>query len=91
MIKHQSAPARSSSWQLAEAKNKFSEVFTRTIEEGPQYVTRRGEEIVLLSREEYDALVGAKPKKTFIEHLLSIPKGDIDFPRHTSQRRDIDL
>lgn len=76
-------------WQLAGAKNKFSEVFTRTIEEGPQHVTRRNDEIVLLSRAEYDELTDAKPKKTFIEHLLSIPKADIDFPRDKSPLRDI--
>ena len=28
-------------WQLAEAKNKFSEVFTRALTEGPQRVRRR--------------------------------------------------
>ena len=32
-------------WQLAEAKNKFSEVFTRAMTEGPQRIRRRGEEV----------------------------------------------
>src|SRR5688572_13214479 len=79
-------------WQLAEAKNKFSEVFTRTIEEGPQRVTRRGEEIVLLSAGEYDELVAStKPKKDFIQHLLSIPKGeDLVLTRTKSPMRKIE-
>jgi prevent-host-death family protein len=79
-------------WQLAEAKNKFSEVFTRTIEEGPQRVTRRGEEIVLLSGEAYEELIAAtKPKKNFIKHLLAIPKGTgLDLTREKSYPREID-
>ena len=34
-------------WQLAEAKNKFSELFTRAMTEGPQRVRRRGETVVV--------------------------------------------
>ena len=82
-------------WQLAEANNKFSEVFTRTIEEGPQRMTPSGEEIVLLSGDEYEDLVAAtekaKPTKNFIEHLLAIPKGTgLDLMRDTSAMRDIE-
>lgn len=74
-------------WQLAEAKNKFSEVFTRTIEEGPQFVTRRDQEIVLISRDDYEKLIGEKP--TFVQHLLSIPKvEDIDLSRDKTPMRD---
>ena len=74
-------------WQLAEAKNKFSEVFTKTIEEGPQFVTRRDQEIVLLSKEAYLDLIGERPD--FIQHLLSIPKlDDIDFSRDKTPMRD---
>ena len=80
-----------STWQLAEAKNKFSEVFTRTIEDGPQRVTRRGEEIVLISGDEYEALVHAKPKKNFIEHLLNGPSLEgLDLTRDTSPMRDVE-
>ncbi len=76
-------------WQLAEAKNKFSEVFTRTIEEGPQFVTRRDQEIVLITRDEYDRLTGEAP--SFISHLLSIPKGDdLDLTRDPSYPREIE-
>ena len=34
-------------WQLQEAKNRFSEVVNKALEEGPQTVTRHGEEIVV--------------------------------------------
>jgi len=78
-------------WQLAEAKNKFSEVFTKTIEEGPQFVTRRNQEIVLITREEYDRLTGEKPERSFAQHLLSIPKGnDLDLSRKPSYMREIE-
>ena len=36
------------SWQLQEAKQKFSELVRRTLEEGPQVVTRHGEEVVVV-------------------------------------------
>ena len=74
-------------WQLAEAKNKFSEVFTKAIEEGPQFVTRRDEEIVVLSKDRYLELTGDKPN--FVQHLLSIPKvEDIDLTRDKTPLRD---
>jgi prevent-host-death family protein len=36
------------SWQLQEAKQKFSELVRRTLEEGPQVVTKHGEEVVVV-------------------------------------------
>ena len=36
------------SWQLQEAKNRFSEVVSRALTEGPQTVTRRGTEVVVV-------------------------------------------
>jgi prevent-host-death family protein len=35
-------------WQLQEAKARFSEVVTRALQEGPQTVTRRGREAVVI-------------------------------------------
>lgn len=37
------------SWQLQEAKQKSSELVRRTLEEGPQVVTKHGEEVVASS------------------------------------------
>jgi prevent-host-death family protein len=79
-------------WQLAEAKNKFSEVFTRALSEGPQFVTRRNEEVVILARDEYDRLSGDKQKPDFIEFLLSAPSFEgVDLERDRSPMRDVDL
>lgn len=44
-------------WQLQEAKNKFSQVINEALDKGPQIVTRRGKEIVvILSKEDYGRL-----------------------------------
>jgi antitoxin Phd len=50
-------PRKPRSWQLQTAKAKFSELFRRARSEGPQYVTRQGQEaVVVLPVEEYDRL-----------------------------------
>jgi prevent-host-death family protein len=36
------------SWQLQEAKNKFSELIDRALEEGPQVITRHGVEVAVV-------------------------------------------
>ena len=62
-------------WQLQEAKSRFSEVVDLTITEGPQLVTRRGEEaVVILAAADYRRLVGEGPN--LIDHLLNAPRGE---------------
>jgi len=52
-----SSTRKARTWQLQTAKAKFSEVFRRARSEGPQYVTRQGQEaVVILPAEEYDRL-----------------------------------
>jgi prevent-host-death family protein len=59
-------------WQLQEAKSKFSQVVNLALQEGPQFVTRHGEEVVVvLSAGEYRKLVGPKP--TLLDMLLNSP------------------
>ncbi len=78
-------------WQLAEAKNKFSEVFTRAWNEGPQFVTRRDQEVVVLAKDEYLRLTGEK-KKDFVDFLLDGPRFDgVEIERDKSPMRDIEL
>lgn len=57
---------------MAEAKNRFSELITRTLREGPQRVRRRDQEVVLLSSEDYLRLSGQQAE-AFKAHLLSFP------------------
>jgi antitoxin Phd len=62
-------------WELKEAKSRFSEVVDLTLTEGPQLVTRSGAEaVVVLAAEDYHRLVGEAPN--LIDHLLKAPRGD---------------
>jgi antitoxin Phd len=62
------------SWQLQEAKQRFSELVRRTLDEGPQVVTRHGEEVVVVvPAEEFRRMSGKKPD--FKEYLMSAPEG----------------
>jgi antitoxin Phd len=50
-------------WQLQEAKNKFSEVVEEAISQGPQVITRRGvEAVIVLSYAEYRKLLASRKK-----------------------------
>jgi prevent-host-death family protein len=78
------------SWQLQDAKNRFSEVVEKALTEGPQRVTRRGKPaVVVIAEDEYEKL--RKPSRSFVEHLLSAPKVDIEFERMNFKLRDVDL
>lgn len=80
-------------WQLAEAKNKFSEVFTRAMRDGPQRVCRRNETVVILSEAEYDRLAGRPAKKMSLgEYLLQGPSLEgVDLERDRSPGREVDF
>jgi prevent-host-death family protein len=79
------------SWQLQEAKSRFSEVVDLTLTEGPQLVTRRGSDaVVILAAEDYRRLVGDAPN--LIDHLLSAPRGEaLAISRSKEPIRDLKL
>ena len=76
-------------WQLQEAKNKFSEVVEGAINEGPQIVTRRGvETAVVLSYVEYrKMLLGGQQLSEFFRHS-PLAGADLDLERDRSPVRD---
>lgn len=78
-------------WQVQEAKQKFSQLVQRAIDEGPQVVTRHGEEVVVvLAAEEFRRLTGRI--LDFKEFLLSGPDlNELDLERVGDLPRDIDL
>lgn len=78
-------------WQVQEAKQKFSELVQRALDEGPQVVTRRGEEaVVVISAREFRRLTGATPD--FKEFLLSGPDFSVlDLERVRDLPRDVEL
>jgi prevent-host-death family protein len=76
-------------WQLAEAKNKLSEVVTRALTEGPQRISRRGEVVVVLAESEFRELTGEKP--SFKDFLLNGPDlTGVVFERDRSDMRKVE-
>jgi prevent-host-death family protein len=78
-------------WQLQEAKSRFSEIVDRSLTEGPQMVTRRGvEAVVILAADEYRRLSGQTPR--LMDCLLNAPRGEaLVFERSPEAIRDIAL
>jgi antitoxin Phd len=78
-------------WQVQDAKARFSEVIERARAEGPQMITRHGaERAVVLSIEDYRALAAHKPD--FKAHLLGGPKfDDFSIERDRDTGRDVEL
>ena len=58
-------------WKLADAKNRFSEVVSRALNEGPQIVRRRNDKVVVLAQREYEKLTGSP--LSFVDYLLAGP------------------
>ena len=78
------APAehKGDTWQLKDAKARFSELFARALER-PQRVTRHGKRaVVVLAEEEYEALRGGAGvrRKTLAELFAEAPLDGIDLP-----------
>lgn len=77
-------------WKLAEAKNKFSEVFNLCLARGPQRVERRNDAAYVISEADYNRLTGEKP--SLVEFLMSGPDwDDVELDRDKETMRDLDL
>lgn len=62
-------------WQLHEAKNKLSNLIDIAMDGKPQFITKRGEDaVVVVSISDYKKL--KKQRKSFGEFLTSGPKFD---------------
>lgn len=89
------------SWQVQEAKQRFSEVLRAVEQGGPQIITRHGQEIaVIIDMSEYRRLAG--PRRDFVEHLMAFPKlhpaagapdvfAEVEADRKRDLPRDIEL
>lgn len=77
-------------WKLADAKNRFSELVSKALNEGPQHVRRRKDAVVVLSEAEYERLSGRRP--CFKDYLMRGEGLDeIDLARDEGPGRDVDL
>ncbi|KAJ3055151.1 hypothetical protein HK102_011412 [Quaeritorhiza haematococci] len=74
-------------WNLAEAKNRLSEVVNRALSEGPQTITRRNDKVVVISAARFEELTGKK--LDFKEYLLQgIGLDELDLTRDAGPGRD---
>ena len=74
-------------WQLQEAKNKFSEVVEEALNHGPQLITKRGvEAVVVLSYVEYRQITAAQKKLS--DFFRESPLVELDLERDTSEIPD---
>jgi prevent-host-death family protein len=80
-------------WKLEDAKARFSEVVRRARSEGPQRVTCRGQEaVVVIATEELARLLA--PRRTgadLIRFLQATGLGDLDIERQDDRGRDIEF
>jgi antitoxin Phd len=77
-------------WQMADAKNRFSELMNRALQEGPQRVRRRKDAVIVLAEEEYERMAGTRPD---FKEYLRCPAGldELDLSRNQSLGRDVPL
>jgi prevent-host-death family protein len=77
-------------WNLAEAKNRLSEVVNLALTEGPQTITRRNDTVVVISAQTYAELTGTK--LDFKEYLLrGVGLDELDLTRDQAPMRDVEL
>ena len=77
-------------WNLAEAKNRLTELVNLVLSEGPQVIRRRKDTVVVISAQEYEKMAGKRP--TFKEFLLTGPTLEgLDLQRDASSVRDVEL
>jgi len=79
-------------WKLEDAKARFSEVVRHACEEGPQRVSVRGHDaVVVISVEEFERLTPGKPRVPFVEFMESLHLDGLDLHREVDRGRDIEL
>ncbi|MCP4416412.1 MAG: type II toxin-antitoxin system Phd/YefM family antitoxin [Chloroflexi bacterium] len=77
-------------WQLQEAKNKFSQVVNEAIEHGPQIITRRNQEVVVvLSSVEYRQMIASQKKLSQFFRESPLVGADLDLSRDKSDIREV--
>lgn len=77
-------------WNLAEAKNKLSELVNLALTQGPQTITRRKDAVVVISAKEYAELTGKR--QSFKDFLMSGPSFEgLDLKRDKTSMRNVKL
>ena len=75
-------------WQLETAKTRFSELFRRARNEGPQIVTRQGkEQVVVLPAEEFERLTRrARQPRSLVRFFAESPLSGVKLDLRRSKR-----
>ena len=81
------------SWQLQEAKNKFSRVVQDAVNEGPQIITKHGVEVaIVMSYAEYQKMVASRGKLSTFFRDSPLVGIELDLARDKSDaRKGLDL
>lgn len=97
-IEHRTRPRRRArlrqpTWKLEDAKARFSEVVRLARTQGPQRVTVRGKDaVVVIAVEALEKLLPRKePRQNLVEFLQSLDIGDLDITRERDIGREIPL
>ena len=80
-------------WQLQEAKNRLSEVVRKASDEGPQVITLRGNDaVVVVAADEYARLT-RKPEGSLVDFFRKSPLGAValDLTRSRDTGRRVEL
>ena len=79
-------------WQLQDAKNRLSELVRKAREEGPQVITLRGRDaVVVVSANEFGKL--SRPRGSLVDFFRKSPLAgvNLDLARSTDTGRPVDL
>ena len=81
-----------STWQLQDAKNRFSQLVQEALEHGPQLVTRRGRNaVVVIAAETYERLT--RPAGSLVEFFRNSPlaEANLEVTRDPDSGREVTL
>lgn len=80
-------------WRLEDAKNRFSELVRRALAQGPQRVTRRGRDaVIVVSARDYQRLVAPRDLVEFLQDspLAGVLRdGSLELTRARDVGRDV--
>ena len=92
MSKKVSHAKRHKTWQLQEAKAKFSKLVDEAMEEGYQTITRNGRPVVIvISQKDFEQYLQSKDTLIDFFNRAPFPEEELDLTRDKDPGRDVDL
>lgn len=79
-------------WQLQEAKKHFTEVIEKAVHEGPQVITRRGvDTVMIISIQEYQNVTAPQTRLTEFFRNSPLYGVSLDLERNKDTAREVEL